>query len=138
MNNLSLVSFVGVDLRTNFEDLLSFHNKNIKYEFGVLYSDSKNGLYQRYPDYKFSERFLRWCQNNKVNSSLHLCGTSIDKFLNEEDIIMNLCLIADRIQLNINIKKYDNFDILSDNILKISKKNNYSIILQDNQTKKRV
>lgn len=107
MKNLRLVSFVGVDKKTNFSDLLEFKNTPIFYEFGVLYSDSKNGIQKRYPGHEFSLKFLRWAQDNKVNSSLHLCGASIERYLKEDSDVIDLCSWADRIQLNLNISKFE-------------------------------
>lgn len=136
MKNLSLISFVGVDNKTELDRILSFTKSHIKYEFGVLYSDSKNGADQRYPSHDFSNNFLKWSYHNKINSSLHLCGKSIDRYLSEDVSIIDLCSYAGRIQLNLNIKKYNDYDMLSDNILRIANKYNNNIILQENNTKK--
>ena len=42
MKNLSLISFVGIDAMTEFDNLLQFKDSNIIYEFGILYSNSSN------------------------------------------------------------------------------------------------
>lgn len=135
MKNLRLVSFVGVDKKTDFSDLLEFKDAPVFYEFGVLYSDSKNVVQKRYPGYEFSLKFLRWAQDNKVNSSLHLCGTSIERYLKEDPDVINLCSWADRIQLNLNMNKFENTEKLANSIIEVSSKHKNSIILQENKSK---
>lgn len=139
MKNLSLISFVGIDIETKLDDLLQFYSNSesthIIYEFGILYSDSKNGIYKRYPQHDFCNYYLQWSMN-KINSSLHLCGNAITRYLNEDKDIIDLCSYAGRIQLNLNMNKYKDHDVLADNILRIVEKNNHSIILQQNNAKK--
>jgi phosphoribosylanthranilate isomerase len=135
MKNLRLVSFVGVDKNTNLSDLLKFKQSSIFYEFGVLYSDSKNEIQKRYPGHEFTLKFLRWARENKVNSSLHLCGASIERYLKEDSNIIDICSMADRIQLNINMNKFDDTEKLANDIIEVSSKHNNSIILQKNKSK---
>jgi len=140
MINLNLVSFVGIDQSSELDIfgsgvLKEFQESNIKYEFGILYSDSKNGKDKRYPTHDFSKKYLEWAKNNNVHSSLHLCGSSIDRYLSEDSEVIDLCVNAGRIQLNLNIKKYLDYQALSDNILYIATKYNHKIILQNNKTK---
>jgi len=137
MKNLVLVSFVGVDRQTKFEDLLEFRGANIPYEFSVLYSDSKNDTHTRYPGHDFCKKFLTWADENKVCHSIHLCGSSIDRFLVEDPQVLELCDKSNRIQLNLNIKKYNDHKQLSDSIIRVASKYNYCIILQKNGTKKK-
>lgn len=136
MKNLQLVSFVGVDLNTDLESLLWFNQLySIKYEFGVLYSDSKNNTHIRYPGYEFCEYFLKWTRQNNICNSLHICGTSIIKYLKEDPILLSICKLANRIQLNLNIDKFNDYDELSNAILEIAERNNHHIILQKNSKK---
>ena len=135
MKNLSLISFVGIDAMTEFDNLLQFKDSNIIYEFGILYSNSKNNNYIRYPGFKVCENYLKWAMSNKINSSIHLCGESITNYLNNDDKIIELCSYANRIQLNINIYKYNDYEKLSSNILDIANKYNHNIILQHNDAK---
>lgn len=137
MKNLALVSFVGVDKQTKLDDLLEFNNSNLVYEFGVLYSDSKNDTYIRYPGHDFCSKFLNWAKDNKISRSLHLCGTSIDRYLVEDSYVLELCNNANRIQLNLNISKYPDHEKLADNILRVANKHNQCIILQKNGVKKK-
>lgn len=136
MKNLTLVSFVGIDHETKISELLKFRDFNMIYEFGILYSDSKTGNNKRYPSYKFCQEYLEWALYNKVSSSLHLCGSSIERYLNEEQDIIALCANAGRIQLNLNIKKYNDYADLADRIISVATKNNHHIVLQKNKSKK--
>jgi hypothetical protein len=136
MISLNLVSFVGIDQATDFDSLKTFSNSKMKYEFGVLYSESKNGKDKRYPTHEFANKYLDWAHKNNVLTSLHLCGSSIDKYLDEDKEVIGLSSKAGRIQLNLNIKKYNDYRVLSDNIISVAEKNNHKIILQKNNTKK--
>ena len=135
MKNLMMVSFIGVDKKIKFDDLLEFKSNNVIYEFGVLYSDSRNDTNIRYPGHSFCLKFLNWTKDNKICNSLHLCGSSIDKYLIEDPYVLGLCDKANRIQLNINITKYPDAKKLADNILRVSSKYNQCIILQKNDIK---
>lgn len=137
MKTLSLISFVGVDSKTNLDDILEI-DKSIPYEFGVLFSDSKSlGNYARYPSYKFCKDFLEWGANNHVNTSLHLCGSVIERYLKQDADVIELCHHAGRIQLNLNIKDYSDYDELSDRLLSVIKAQFHTIILQQNKTKEK-
>lgn len=140
MKNLNLISFVGVDTNTNLNELFEFNLKsrecNFNCEFGVLYSQSQKS--KRYPDYAFCFSFLRSVKIADMNTSIHLCGSeSIDKFLLEDPPVIELCKMANRTQLNINIKNYPDYDLLAKNILSVSTKHNITCILQENATKKK-
>lgn len=71
-----------------------------------------------------------------MNFSLHLCGSVIDRYLQEDNDIIKIANKSNRIQLNINIDKYSDYDKLSDSILEVSYKYNHHIILQQNKSKK--
>jgi len=136
MKNLKLVSFVGVDEQTNLVELSQFES-NIDCEFSVLFSDSKSiEKHVRYPSYKFCKDFLE-NESKPFLKSLHLCGSVIDRYLKEAPDVMDLCKSAFRIQLNINIKSYPNYDKLSDDILNVIAKHHHKIILQQNKTKEK-
>lgn len=137
MKNLCLVSFIGVDKHTSFDDLLNFRSNKVVYEFGVLYSDSRNDSHTRYPGWEFSYRFLNWAKDNKVCRSLHLCGSSIDRYLVEDPHILELCDKANRIQLNINIAKHSDYKGLANKILRVASRYKQCIIIQNNETKEK-
>src|SRR5574338_1346924 len=135
MNNLILVSFVGVDEKTNFDDIENF-NSQYPCEWSVLYSDSKSvGNYVRYPSYDFCYKFLKWGKSRGWLTSLHLCGGVIERYLKQEDDVMKLCEDAHRIQLNININSFPDYEKLADDLVDVLKANNHEIILQQNKTK---
>lgn len=135
MKNLILISFVGVDTETHKDHIDQFQSP-IPCEWSVLFSDSKSvGNYMRYPSYDFCKDFLSWCQERGWLGSLHLCGSVIDRYLKQERDVMELCKLAYRIQLNINIAKYPDYDKLTDDILKVVSAHDHDIIMQQNKTK---
>lgn len=146
MKNLKLISFVGIDEQTNLDEI-TFPNfkKTIPYdvpcEWSVLYSDSKStGNYVRYPSYDFCKKFLTsWNRktDNKPFCSLHLCGSVIERYLNKEKDVMDLCDNAFRIQLNLNIKEYPDHLKLTERIQSVLKQYGHKIILQQNKTKEK-
>jgi phosphoribosylanthranilate isomerase len=66
-----------------------------------------------------------------------LCGSVIDRYLKQEDDVMELCRNPLRIQLNLNIAKYLDYDKLSNDILEVATKHNHIVILQQNKTKEK-
>lgn len=139
-DNLSLVSFVGVDKSTNFRDLEIFTSSNRIYEFGILHSSTKNGNEERYPEHWYSKKYLEWAKENKVASSLHLCGDSINLYFEEDKDIIDIADLAGRIQLNLNLRTmhgFEDYHYLSNKIIEIASKYNHHIILQLNNTKKK-
>lgn len=137
MNKLSLISFVGVDEQTNLEDILKMESA-VPCEFSVLFSDSKSvGNYTRYPSYKFCKEFLEWGTAKDVYTSLHLCGSVIERYLKQDKDVIDLCRDAYRIQLNINISKFPDYEKLSDEIISVASQHNHKLILQQNKTKEK-
>lgn len=141
--SLICVSFVGVDEKTNLDDLLEFRSyswkqEKVGYELSVLYSDSKNSHYQRYPAHDFSVEFLKFARKNNIIGSLHLCGDAVTRYLNEDKDVIDLCKGANRIQLNINMKNYSDIKILANTIVDITAKHHFNVILQKNATKQKL
>lgn len=143
MKNLSLVSFVGVDTKTNIQDIVDFRDNfpaatKRNYEFSVLFSETKSLTKDmRYPDYDFCSHFLGYMAGKSVHASIHLCGSVIDKYLAEDPKIIDLCLHASRIQLNLNIANYTDYDKLSSALINMIDKHEHHIILQQNKTKEK-
>lgn len=140
MKNLELVSFVGVDEQTNFADLELLSNSFGglgRIEWSVLFSDTKSLTSDsRYPSYKFCKDFLeKSAKTNYVHSSLHLCGSVIERYLKKEQDVMDLCKDAHRIQLNLNIKEYPDHEKLIERLSSVVKDFGHLIILQQNKTK---
>lgn len=143
MKNLSLVSFVGVDTKTDIQDIIDFRENfpvipKRKYEFSVLFSETKSLTKDmRYPDYDFCSHFLGYMAGRSVLASIHLCGSVIDKYLAEDPKIIDLCLHASRIQLNLNIANYNDYDKLSSDLIRMVDKHEHHLILQQNKTKEK-
>jgi phosphoribosylanthranilate isomerase len=140
MKNLALVSFVGVDEKTDFAEIerISDSYAGLGFiEWSVLFSDSKSvGNYTRYPSYDFCKEFLdKSFKTRYVHSSLHLCGSVIERYLNKDSDVMALCQRAHRIQLNLNIKDYTDHPKLTERLQSVLKQYGHSIILQQNKTK---
>jgi phosphoribosylanthranilate isomerase len=141
MKNLKLVSFVGVDEKTDFSELEKISNAFAGLgfvEWSVLYSDSKSvGNYVRYPSYKFCKDFLeRSAATNYVHSSLHLCGSVIERYLKQEKDVMELCEKAHRIQLNTNIRDFPSYEKLTNDLMNVMSVRGHNIVLQENKTKR--
>lgn len=137
MKNLSLISFVGVDSFTSLGDIVNF-KEDIHCEWSVLFSDTKSlTKHIRYPEYSFCKDFLKLSKSESFLASLHLCGSVIDRYLKQEQDVMDLCQLASRIQLNLNISEYPDCDKLSDDILSNIHKYGHQVILQKNKTKEK-
>jgi hypothetical protein len=154
---LNLVSFVGVDEKTDLDELvktaLVFEDEKWAkgvplpsapvIEFGFLYSESKSKTGDpRYPSMDFIREALDylWDKNEVYfSTSVHLCGEeTINKFMDYDTDIHEL-VWGSRTQLNLNIHKIkDTFvtDLLdmiyNDGLANL----NRSIILQHNKSKK--
>lgn len=137
MKNLRLISFVGVDIHTNLNDIINFES-DVPCEWSVLFSDSKSiTKHVRYPEYSFCKDFLDWGKENHKVTSLHLCGDVIGRYLKQEPDVLELCNKATRIQLNLNISDYPDHEKLTDDILTMITTYNHGIILQQNKTKEK-
>jgi phosphoribosylanthranilate isomerase len=140
---LDLVSFVGVDKSTTQESLhkysrlldqlnLIHHTFNV--ELGFLYSEGRAGLQPRYPDFQFIDDSLYSLCYSPFRTSIHLCGKeAIDKFFNKDTKLLEVCALANRVQLNMNMDSYD-VNELVDKITEMSK--DFTLIIQDNKSKK--
>ena len=137
MKNLALVSFVGVDNHTNWDEIAKFES-DIPCEWSVLFSDSKSQTkHVRYPEYSFCKDFLEWGEEKSLLTSIHLCGDVIQRYLKQEQDVMDLCDIANGIQLNLNIHSFPEHEKLADDILKLVTERNHKVILQLNKTKEK-
>lgn len=150
---LELISFVGVDAYTDLIKLISYNEvweselKQIKsfellyekedhkfIEYGFLYSESRMGKDNRYPSLEFIKDGLDLFALHSIPTSVHLCGEeAIGKYLNADEELMAMCENS-RIQLNFNIKKYDE-DLLIQKLLYVSELHNKPLILQCNKSK---
>lgn len=151
---LDFISFVGIDEQTEFNDLVNLaKNSNISLEFGILYSNDRMGKDKRYPSLKYIKKFLKSFADYPSTTdnhygpfmiSIHLCGSSIDDFLNGEEKINKLVKHFGSVQLNFSyekmIKQYGEDKFLKLIVDKIIEYNNDVwlpvIILQHNESKK--
>lgn len=142
----SLISFVGVDHKTDQEailalqdtDFISFESKEPTFEWGVLVSPERAGKQNRYPSIDFAQDFI---QNNGFGTSarsIHLCGKAVDDYLfspNSEIGFFASHAIA-RLQLNFAIDKY-NLDEITDIIINRLVYERHELILQYNKSKQK-
>ena len=106
------LSFIGVDERTNIEDLSKYSYNRI--EFGFLLGNQHSGK-NRYPSIEFikeaiytlTNKSLIYCRKTKY--SIHLCGAYAESYLNNTlDIgIHNLLGNFDKVQINASSYPYD-------------------------------
>jgi hypothetical protein len=108
---LNKISFIGVDTRTNLDDLKAIvdfaHKENLDVEFGILYS--KTNKTNRYVQPDFISRFLNEMKDSPVSPSIHLCGTeAIQEFVDQN---FESVKGFKKVQLNINFDKFEVVDI---------------------------
>ncbi len=142
---LERISFIGVDERTNLDAILKMKNgaNHLRFplEFGVLFSKTKqDSCNNRYPS---TETVIRIGKklHGKVKTSLHLCGSSVQEFLNLNSEYKEIIEHYDRIQLNFRIKNPDNdgelFD-MAEKIINAAEWAGKPLIIQYNENKKRL
>jgi phosphoribosylanthranilate isomerase len=112
---ISLVTFTGVDNRTNFTTVRSLSEKYPFIEFGVLLSltpEDKDERYMTIPEINEAIGYLK----NEVPLALHICGSAVKHFvLGTNDTVVDLARQFGRVQLNFNASKGDfTTDQLSD------------------------
>jgi hypothetical protein len=105
--SIDRISLVGVDERTDLQELKTLASQSIvKLEFGILYSETKKN--NRYPSQRIIDAFASLYNGNLPYAlSLHLCGTSVDKFLNKDPVFMQAMFNDnefDAVQLNFSLK----------------------------------
>lgn len=125
------ISFVGVDNKTDFSELKRLAEISlVKLEFGVLYSETKKG--NRYPHQLVIDNLSSYANGPlPYSTSLHLCGTSVQKFLkldwefiksvlayNEHDDDDNFGNQFDAVQLNFSFDSIDNIEQFVSNALR--------------------
>lgn len=123
MNNLRLVTFTGVDIHTDLEELkrISLLGLNYLTEWGILLSTSENKMfddarYSSVDDIKKIALSLQEYKNKGIfNLSLHVCGKESKLLLEQSDQskAIELFELFNRVQINtvfndISIKQYEN------------------------------
>lgn len=137
---LRMISLVGIDEETNIDELIQLKNNSIfELELGILYSENKMGKYKRYPSRKTINKFADISLPHTVFKSIHLCGSAIEKFLENESSIIELCSKFNSIQLNFSYdklsSKYGDDKLIEMIIEKENILPGKNIILQENKSK---
>jgi hypothetical protein len=138
---LDLISFVGVDEKTNLNELLNFDaainagEPSFGIEYGFLFSVERSQTAdKRYPSLAFIGDAIDQLAGS-VATSVHLCGAdAIGMYLDGDKDLLDLCANS-RIQLNFKMSDYEVNDIL-DKVIARSKDHNAPVILQSNKSKK--
>jgi phosphoribosylanthranilate isomerase len=132
--NLKLISFVGVDEKTDFQALHMLGAWPApEIEFSVLFSYNKSG--GRYSSLEFCHKFFdfRAKMGPSFSRGLHLCGEkAIRDFLNAESEMESLAKKADAIQLNFSSKKFEQEFIVYEVVMALLRGHN--IILQQKKS----
>jgi phosphoribosylanthranilate isomerase len=117
---ISLVTFTGVDNRTNFTTVRSLAEKYPFIEFGILLSltpDDKDERYMTIPEINEAVGYLQ----GNVPLALHICGSAVRHFvLGTDEVVTDLARQFGRVQLNFSASKGDfTADQLSDAMVKM-------------------
>lgn len=145
---LDLISFVGVDEKTNLDDLIVFDEfSNLMLdlnrgepapviEYGFLYSIERSQTDdKRYPSLDFIGESVDYLINNGLMTSIHLCGAdAIKLYLDGDEDLLELCTNS-RVQLNFKMADYDPEDLLTKVEIR-ARDHNRPVILQANKSKK--
>lgn len=137
-----MISFVGIDERTDLRELDRLASlSKVKLEFGVLYSETKKG--NRYPSTRTIRNFssiYNGPQNYSV--SLHLCGTSVQKFLDRDSELLDNIFHGndfDAIQLNFSLNAGDDIpNLVASAVNSCYFVDTPEIIFQANKSKKKL
>ena len=142
----SLISFVGVDAKTDLDALLEIQDLDLLpedlnepiIEWGVLVSPQRAGKQNRYPSIDFAKEFIFNGKFETIAKSIHLCGGAVDDYLYrpESDIGFLANYSKARLQLNFAMDKYDPVE-LREIILDKLLVERHEIILQYNKSKKK-
>ena len=113
--SIEMISFVGIDERTDLQELKNLASlSSVKLEFGILYSETKKS--NRYPPRRILDDFAAmYNSNTQYSKSIHLCGSSVDKFLNCNDMFLETVFgnmdywnVFDAVQLNFTLTNEEN------------------------------
>ncbi len=134
------ISFIGIDEKTDLDklNLVAEISDGPEIEFGVLYSESKMSQgHKRYPSKKWVENFTDVFWKGKIPSystSLHLCGSAIEKYLDKDQYLVDLVNQFDRVQLNFSMDKFKP-DELTEKLFALEKVVDSVTVLQFNKSK---
>ena len=103
----TIVTFTGIDSRTDIGRLIDLQKKYPEAEFGVLFSETRNGKENRYPEFK---PLMQELNSLNLNIAVHVCGRQVQKIIDngglsydtpiDHDLIRFTGGCIKRIQLN--------------------------------------
>lgn len=104
MSYLRLFTLTGLDEATDLHGVAHLAERFAGTEWAVLLDRSKAAQQDgkgRYPREAWVREFAQFSQDNKLRSSLHLCGQDAIDFLREDKAVMDLAAMFPRVQLNV-------------------------------------
>ena len=97
---LKFVTLTGIDEGVPFDALYEMARRHPYVEFGVLYSNSQQGM-ARYPTMAWLDSLAGQLQAKPgLQLSLHVCGSAIFNLLSDEGHVSDLARAFPRLQLN--------------------------------------
>lgn len=103
----TIVTFTGIDSRTDIGRLCAMQKKYPEAEFGVLFSETRNGHENRYPDFK---PLMQELDGRFLNIAVHVCGRQVEAIIKHgglsycdtinEELMYYTNKFVKRIQLN--------------------------------------
>lgn len=101
----------GADNSTDLEALWKLARQYPFVEFGILYSQDRQGV-GRYPSFEWIDSLVeRMAKCNPPNFALHICGSAVHDFLAGEGHVARIAHRFPRIQLNLREEKHDIQDL---------------------------
>lgn len=99
---INKIVITGADDKINVEDLQKLQLKYPFVEWGILFSESREGK-NRYPSMSWVARL----EEKNLNLSAHLCGSIPKDIFDKDDFRLKLLQLIGfkRVQLNVNFKK---------------------------------
>lgn len=124
---LRRVTFTGADDSVDPHDLarISEAYKDVQVEWGILMSATRQGT-ARYPSIDWLRKFAEVAKENKLNVSIHICGSYVRSILRGDNqffaIFLWLLQAAQRIQLNVHSAGLEiNLEVMAANLISFQK-----------------
>lgn len=110
--NINKVTITGADDKVNHEDLIALSKQYPFVEWGILFSQAKEGQ-PRYPQKEWVAKFIDFIEKNNINLSAHLCGQYSRDILEKNfTYFLTICsVLFKRIQINYNFKYSHNYNL---------------------------
>lgn len=101
--NVWRITLTGVDSSTPVLEAVELYRREMRLELGILFSDSRAGAENRYPEHRWIESFTAeiTAVHPEAALALHICGSARRRFLETGDLAGFTALHRfNRIQLN--------------------------------------